>query len=277
MTEQEQKPKPKPKRSFFDKIINVVCIVIIAYFVVDEFSHTFRTLDTIQSNSALYERHYSLSLTYPFIGSYFLMKPENYDPKYKYPLVVVLHGVSAHAYAAESLAQPAFRKSYPFFVMVPIAPKRAFWATPKDKAYRMVQYIPYPDHLPQVISGMRDIADTYSIDSSKTFIVGHSMGGSGVFGALERYPDMFTAGVASAGAWSPAEVSHINDPLLVFHGAQDMAVPVQFAKNFQYIREDQGVPIVVNIVNGHHGIGRTVSDQREVWDWLLNVTEIDED
>ncbi len=139
----------KYKRSFFDKSLNFFCYMILAYFVVGEFSHLYRSLDTIDQSPELYEKHFSVSSTFPFVGSYFLMKPKDYNPKYHYPLVVVLHGAgSAHAYAAESLAQLEFRNIYPFFVMVPIAPNRAFWATPKDKNYQMVRNIPYPDHLP---------------------------------------------------------------------------------------------------------------------------------
>lgn len=266
--------KSQPKRSFFDKAINVICIVILIYFVTDEFSHFYRTLKSIKENPLLYERHYSVSSVFPFVGRYFLMTPKNYDPQKRYPLVVALHGVSVRTYAAESLAQPEFRKSYPVFVMVPIAPKRAFWATPQDKAYRMVNYLPYPDHLPQVMAGIEDISSRYAIDKARIYIVGHSMGASGVFGALERYPDVFAAGVATAGAWSPNEVSNINDPLLVFHGTHDQAVPVQNSLNFQNIRATHGTPIEVTILDGkNHGIGRHVFDQKPVWDWLLGITE----
>jgi predicted peptidase len=262
----------KPKRSTFDKIINGICIAILIYAVIDEFSHFYRTLDSIKENTQLYERHYSVSSVFPFIGRYFLMTPENYDPQKRYPLVVALHGVSTRTYAAESLAQPIFRKAYPVFVMVPIAPKRAFWATPQDKAYRMVNYLPYPDHLPQVMAGIKDISARYAIDKTRIYIVGHSMGASGVFGALERYPDFFAAGVASSGAWSPDEVSHINDPLLVFHGSSDPNISVQYSMNFMTIYQEKNIPITVNIMKGEgHGIGRMVYDQKQVWDWLLST------
>lgn len=263
----------KPKRSTFDKIINGICIAILIYFAIDELSHLYRTPDSIKETPALYERYYSVSSVFPFVGSYFLMAPENYDPQKRYPLVIALHGVSTRIYAAESLAQPDFRKSYPVFVMVPVAPKRAFWATPQDKAYRMVNYLPYPDHLPQVMAGIEDISARYAIDQTRIYIAGHSMGASGVFGALERYPDIFAAGIASSGAWSPDEVSHINDPLLVFHGTLDGNVSVQNAMNFKRVYRDENIPIMVNIMKGKgHDIGRYVYDQKQVWDWLLGNT-----
>ena len=233
----------KPERSLFDKFINAFAILIIIWFSIGEVSHLYRKLDTIKAAPELYERHYSLSSTFPFVGSYFLMKPKNYNPKYKYPLVIVLHGISKHAYAAEALARPEFRNKYPFFVMVPIAPKRAFWATPKDKAYQMKRNIPYPDHLPQVIAGIKNIKDKYQIDDRKIIMTGHSMGASGVIGAMERYPDIFAAGIASSGSWSPNEISHIKSPLFVFHGTKDRAVPVQNSVNLENAAKAQNLPI----------------------------------
>ena len=221
----------KKKSSLLDQLINIVCVVIVLFFAVNEFSHLYRSIATIRATPDLYERNYTYSTTFPFVGRYFLMAPKNYDPKYSYPLVVVLHGVSTYAYAAEALANPKFRNRYPFFVMVPIAPKRAFWSSPKDKAYRMKQNIPYPDNLPHVIAGVNDIKKSYVIDERKIMITGHSAGGSGVIGALEKYPDVFKAGIASSGAWSPNEISNIKSPLFIYHGTNDNAVPVQYAKN----------------------------------------------
>ncbi|MEW8333804.1 MAG: hypothetical protein AB2692_22930, partial [Candidatus Thiodiazotropha sp.] len=85
--------KSKPKRSLFDHVINIIAVLILLYFVANEFSHLFRVPESVAKAPALYERHYSLSWSFPFVGSYFLMTPEDYYPKYKYPLVVALHGV----------------------------------------------------------------------------------------------------------------------------------------------------------------------------------------
>ncbi len=266
----------KPKRSLFDRAINIFCFLIIIWFLSGEVSHLYRDLDTIKERPELYERHYSVSSTFPFIGSYFLMKPENYNPKYKYPLVIALHGVSKHAYAASALANPKFRKMYPFFVMVPIAPKRAFWLSPDDKAYRMPQNIPYPDHMPQLISGIKSIQSDYQIDERKIIIVGHSMGGSGVIGALEKYPDLFAAGIASAGAWSPNEISNIKAPLFIYHGTKDGAVPVQYSVALNQAAKLQNKPVLVDYINGQgHGIGPLVYSNSKVWDDLLSLLDDD--
>jgi len=261
----------KPKRSFLDHLINIVALLILAYFVVNEFSHLSRVPESIAAAPGKFQRHYTLSGTFPFVGSYFLMVPEGYDPKYQYPLVVALHGVSKRVYPAEALASDAFRKRYPVFVMVPVAPTRAFWATPENKAYQMKRNIPYPDHLPHVINGIYDIAQGYRIDGTRIFITGHSMGASGVIGALERYPEFFAAGIASSGAWDPAETQHLNDPLLILHGTRDPFVPYEQDKALAKALRARGLPVSFKSLKGQgHAIGPLVYSKPQVWDWLLS-------
>ncbi|MGH1470851.1 MAG: prolyl oligopeptidase family serine peptidase [Cellvibrionaceae bacterium] len=264
--------KQKPKRSVFDYFINFICVAILFYFVVNEFNHLYRSLDTIRKNSELFERHYILSSSFPFVGSYFLMAPENYDPKYKYPLVISLHGVSKHAYSAAALASPGFRRRYPFFVMVPMAPPRAFWLSPKDKNYRMPSLIPFPDHMPVVMSGIKDIMNSYEIDENKIIMTGHSMGASGVIGAMQKYPDFFAAGIASSGVWSPNEITNIKKPLFVFHGTKDKAIPVSFSQELERAARNQNLPIKVSYIQGKgHGIGPYIYENEMVWDAVVRA------
>jgi len=268
------KKKKQYKRSTFDKIVNVICYVLLVYFSINEFSHLYRELDTIKKAPELYERHYTFNSTFPFVGSYFLMKPEGYNPKYKYPLVVDLHGISKHAYAAEQLADPKFRKRYPFFVMIPIAPVRAFWLSPNDKAYRMPRNIPYPDHFTHVITAVNDLKEEYQIDENKIILTGHSMGASAVIGALDRYPHTFSAGIASAGAWSPNEISNIKKPLFIYHGTNDRQVPVSFSMQIKNAARSQKKLMDVLFLKGQgHSIGTLVYGNSRVWDDVLKVVK----
>ena len=75
-----------------------------------------------------YERHYHFSLRFPFITSYFLMLPKDYDPTKRYPLVMLLHGVSRHMAAGKALGMRDRREKYPFIAYIPIAPPAHYWA-----------------------------------------------------------------------------------------------------------------------------------------------------
>lgn len=261
----------KPKRSLFDRAINGFAVLILIFAAINEFSHFYRVPQTVAAAPQLYERHTSWSGTFPFVGSYFLMTPEGYDPKQSYPLVVALHGVSSRIYAAEALATPSFRRAFPVFVMVPVAPARAFWATPENPSYRMQRNIPYPDHLEQVMAGIDALTATYSIDKSRVTIVGHSMGAAGVMGALERYPDRFAAGIASAGLWDVAETRHVNDPVWILHGSADPVMPFAQSRTLAADLKARGLPARFNSLSGRgHDIGPTVYAKAELWNWLLS-------
>ena len=260
----------RPKRSLFDRIVNALALLIIMGGIINEFSHLYRVPETVAAAPQLYERHYAPGMTLPFIGSYFLMTPEGYDPKRTYPLVVALHGISSRVYAAEALASPAFRKTYPVFVMVPLAPARAFWATPENPSYRMQRNIPYPDHLPQVIAEIDAVVQSYSIDRNRIYIVGHSMCGSGAIAALERYPDRFAAGIASSGSWDPAETTHLNDPLWIVHGTADAFIPFRHGKDLAATLKARGLAVQFNSIEGQgHAIGPLVYSKAVLWDWLF--------
>ncbi len=202
------------------------------------------------------------------------MEPKDYNPQYSYPLVVALHGVSNNVYAAEALSSPTMRKKYPFFVMVPVAPKRAFWATPRDKAYQMKRNIPYADHLPFVVSGVNKIRESYNIDPNRTIMTGHSMGGGGATAAMQRYPDVFSAAIASSGAWSPKEIDRVTKPIFVYHGTRDGAVPVKNALNLQSAAKAQKKPIIVQTLKGRgHDIGGMLYARPSVWNDVISVTK----
>lgn len=261
----------KPKRSLYDRAINALAFLILIGAAINEFSHLYRVPVSMAAAPMLFERQTSWSGTFPFVGSYFLMTPEGYDSKRTYPLVVALHGISNRIYAAEALATPEFRKAYPVFVMVPVAPPRAFWATPENPEYQMQRSIPYPDHLPYLVAGIDEITETYPIDKSRVYIVGHSMGASGVIGALERYPNRFAAGIASAGTWDHAETRHINDPLWLVHGSDDRFIPAEHSRMLVVELRARDLPAHFNALAGRgHDIGPTVYAKPELWNWLLS-------
>lgn len=267
-----KKDKPKNKKSLFDRIINLICYVLFVVLTINEFSHLYRSMQKVgPSRSGDWESHYSVSTTFPFVGRYFLMKPRGYDPGIQYPLVVALHGAgSSRVYAAEALAKSNFRSRYPVFVMVPIAPPRAFWSTPENTGYALQRLIPYPDHLPQVISGIKAIQGDYNIDQNRIYVVGHSMGGAGVVAALEHYPNQFAAGVSSAGIWDPAQTTNINDPLWLLHGVNDVNIPHQVSRDLYAYMKAQRKDVLFNSIKRQgHGIGDMVFGQTLIWDWLF--------
>ena len=262
--------KVKPKRSLFDHGINIICALILVYFIVNEYSHLYRAHATVQAAAVELESHYVFAPVFPYVGHYYLAKPKGYDPKYKYPIVVSLHGVSSRSYSAEVLLSEPARSRWPFFVMIPLAPPRAFWASSADEMYQLPRGIPFPDHIPFVVAGVKQAASQYNIDMDKVILTGHSMGASGVIGGMQRYPAFFSAGIASAGLWSPDELHNIQKPLYIFHGTEDQQIPFEFARAIRRESTASNLPITVTALKGRgHGIGADIYSDT-LWHAALN-------
>jgi hypothetical protein len=127
--------KARPQRTILDHVISAVCVSILIFAICNEYRHIYKPDSPMAEYTALYEKRMSLTKTPPFILSYYILFPPDYDPDQKYPLVLVLHGVSDYAYAGYFLAHPEFRRAYPAFVLVPFKSQRSAWAKPDDERY----------------------------------------------------------------------------------------------------------------------------------------------
>lgn len=120
------------------------------------------------------------------------------------------------------------------------------------------------------MSEIRHAQKKYNIDRDQIIITGHSMGGSGAIGAMQRYPSTFKAAISSSGAWPPNEISKINRRVYVYHGDKNSAVPVQLAQNLKSGATKIRAPINVEIMQGRgHGIGDLIYSDENIWDKVL--------
>lgn len=269
-SKKSEQDAPENKNSIF-KHLRLAFLLLVLLFLATP--HLRTSLVTINQNPELYSKHFSVSASFPFVGAYYLMQPANYDERKSYPLVVSLHGVSVHSYPAEALAQQSLRRKFPAFVLVPIAPGQSFWATPEDSEYSLPKgFLPWPDHLPFVMNAIRSTQSSYKIDPSRIYITGHSMGGAGVIGALERYPDVFAAGISSAGIWSPTEISNIKAPLYLLHGKRDNAIPVTYSQQLGQAGRELDARIYVQLFDQYgHEIGGVIYKNDPLWKRLFKI------
>lgn len=165
-----------------------------------------------------------------------LLKPENYDPKKKYPLVIFLHGAGERGkdntaqliHGVPEFAKEENRKKYPCFLIAPQCPKDEKWSV-VDWRKSFVKFSKEPSGpgslVLQLIAGMQH---EYSIDPKRIYLTGLSMGGYGTWDLLARRPDLFAAAVPVCGGGDPATAKKIAKiPVWVFHGDKDEAVKVE--------------------------------------------------
>lgn len=221
--------------------------------------HGYETLTYIDSNG--------MKMTY------YLYIPSNYTPQQKYPLVLVLHGGGERANPKKTPAQnrtlllssyytqvwisSAIQEKWPSFIVVPQIAATGRWvnvpanvgsytlAAQPDDSLRMAKEI--VDSLQQTYQG---------IDAHRLYVTGLSMGGFGVWEAIERWPNYFAAAAPLSGAGDPSKAALlVHLPIWAFHGARDTTVPVSGSRNMiQAIIQAGGHPRYTEYPNDGHDL-----------------------
>jgi predicted peptidase len=164
---------------------------------------------------------------------YRLLKPENYDPKKNYPLVVFLHGAGERGednekqlvHGVPEFAKGENRKKYPCFLIAPQCPAGKRWS----------------DVDPLVLGLIAALPKDYSIDPKRIYLTGLSLGGFGTWDLLARRPDLFAAAVPICGGGNAKQAAKFAKiPIWVFHGAKDPAVKVSRSRDMVKALEEAG-------------------------------------
>ncbi|HMF14489.1 MAG TPA: prolyl oligopeptidase family serine peptidase [Gemmataceae bacterium] len=162
---------------------------------------------------------------------YRLLKPDNYDAKEKYPLVLFLHGAGEcgtdnKAQLKNSVVEftkAENRKKHPCFLAVPQCPStRVGWSDFRSKT---------PGKQPSdaarlALEIVAALQKEFSIDANRLYITGLSMGGYGTWDIITRHPDSFAAAVPVCGGGDSSQAEKIAKiPIWAFHGGKDPVVP----------------------------------------------------
>jgi predicted peptidase len=178
-----------------------------------------------QSLQAQLSKKYDYSQNHHQSLRYGWFKPDHYDSKKLYPLIVYLHGSRDTVSRDIQWYQSSIQKENPSFVLTPKCenPDQGWgntWNTNHTPA--MVQTLKLVDSLMKV----------YPIDPNRLYIYGISMGGFGVFSTLEKEPGKFAAAYAVCGGSDVNAASKLlQTPLWIFHGSIDDVVPVYLSRD----------------------------------------------
>jgi predicted peptidase len=180
----------------------------------------------------------------------------------RWPVILYLHGAGDRGnnldfvkrqgppYVAEH--QPDF----PFIVVSPQLPATEdVWA-----AYDVA-----------LIRLMENVLRHYRADRSRIYLTGISMGGMGTWQLAKENPDYFAA-IAPLAGWTDLEWATIltRTPIWVFHGARDDVVPLSMSeKMVEALRAAGGNPKFAILTDMDHGIGPTVWNRQDLYDWML--------
>ncbi len=230
---------------------------------------TERFTDWLQLNNWLSKSNYNPALK-PFEKKSFafapdknlpyrILYPENYDRNKKYPLIMVLHGAGERGndnekqltHGAKMFLSPENRTQYPAIVVFPQCPSNSFWATSSiDRTKSPVQFRFNYDSIPswpQAAANAlaKQIANEESVDQSRIYITGLSMGGMGTFESVYRNPNFYAAAAPICGGGNDSlyNSSIKNTSFRVFHGDADVVVNVELSRKMVARLKELKVPV----------------------------------
>jgi hypothetical protein len=192
---------------------------------------------------------------------YLLVKPADYDPGIKYPLVVSLPYGGYEASAAQLLASDGNSRRYPAFLFVPFCSEGAGWGGIPN----------YPTIDTLVFEAILKLGEEVSIDATRRYVTGVSRGGYGSWHFITARPDLFAAAVPVCGGGDPQLAPGIvNVSVWAFHGALDRNVPVSGSRDMiDAIKNAGGDPQYTEFPDKAHNIWYEVTQTPGLWDWLF--------
>jgi len=141
---------------------------------------------------------------------YNLFVPKDYDPAKSYPMVVFMTDATGAGKAVKNAVQqgngatcwasPQDQAKHPCFVLAP-----AFNVITVDDSFTVT------DDVEAAMNLIAEIMEEYSIDPSKVFLTGQSMGAMTSYVMMTRRPSMFAGAYIVAGQWNIDEMSALSD------------------------------------------------------------------
>jgi predicted peptidase len=189
--------------------------------------------------------------------NYRLFKPKETLENKKYPLVVVFHGsaqigtnnLSQLGLLPKLFASVNIQEKYPAFILAPQFSTRSSDYV-LDSSRNVLKSVPRPCLL-SVLSLIDSLKMNPSIDASRIYAVGFSMGGSTVINSISTRPDLFAAGVSISGIPQFDELAALHTvPIWLIHGVKDTENPID--SDEQFFKEKRHKILFWKLPNASH-------------------------
>lgn len=222
----------------------------------------------------------SLAETFTHEGTslpYRLMLPDDYNEKESYPLILFLHGAGErgtdNVTQMKNVFQKISTKNRGAILIAPQCDPENQWVdTPWAEGPYSTDEVPESNELQAVMALIEYIQENYSVDKTRIYATGLSMGAFGVWDLMVRHNDVFAAGVACCGGGDPSKGELLKDtPMFVFHGDADPTVPVAGSRDTVNAILEAGGEVIFykEYPNYPHGIWDIAFEEVGLFDELM--------
>lgn len=196
------------------------------------------------------------------------------------PLVVFLHGAGERGndnsaqlkHCINYFLDDTITNQYLFLLLVPQCPEgkrwvNTDWSLPEHK----MESEPTAELL-FVMHLVDSLINCGAADAQRIYIAGISMGGFGVWDALQRWPGKFAAAIAICGGGDPTYADKMKDiPVYIFHGMQDdVVLPQRSIQMYDALRAvGNNKTILVTYPDLSHGCWDEAFHTKGLFKWLF--------
>ncbi|QDU30003.1 Prolyl oligopeptidase family protein [Anatilimnocola aggregata] len=211
--------------------------------------------------------------------NYRLLKPKDYDPNKKYPLVLFMHGAGERGddnkrqlvHGMNDFASDEVMAKYPAFVVAPQCPNGKKWVEVDWGAAKHTAPEKPSISLQLTFETLDAIAKEFSIDDKRIYVTGLSMGGYGTWDSIERKPDYFAAAAPICGGGDVEQAKKLTKlPIWAFHGDKDTAVKPERSRDMiAAIKAAGGEPKYTEYPGVGHNSWTATYRNPEFYAWLF--------
>ncbi len=196
-----------------------------------------------------------------------------------YPLILFLHGAGERGSDNESQTlhiRDLFlniknQRKYPAFVIAPQCPLNEQWVNLNWTKTGHSMPEACSKTLMLTIKLLDEIVKENSIDTTRIYVIGVSMGGYGAWDVISRFPEKFAAAIPICGGGDSTKAINYRDiPIWAFHGSADKVVPVENTRNLiNAVKIAGGYPKYTEYVNVGHGCWFKAFKEGDLLEWLF--------
>ena len=218
---------------------------------------------------------------------YRILIPENYTSQNPFPLLLFLHGAGERGSDNKSqlvhgsflFKSEDFRNNYPAIVLFPQCPEKSSWTNVKrnydmlnGKKFDFFKEISENKQLIMVEKLLDFIEKKYSIDPTRRYVGGLSMGGMGTFELVARNPDYFAAAFPICGGGNPDWSDLLKTtPFWIFHGEDDGVVSVDFSRKMYEVLGKEKASVRLTIYpDVNHNSWDNAFAEPDLMHWLFS-------
>ena len=204
------------------------------------------------------KRHYRLDAANEIIP-YRIYVPTAYTGAKAFPLIVALHGLGGTEdsfFDGYNKALPPLAEQHGYIVAAPLGYRVdgsygwGLGTPPADPNTRRTQELSEQD----VMHVLQRVRQTYKIDESRIYLMGHSMGAIGTWKIAPKYPDIWAAIAPISGNGAPATLERIRAvPEIIVHGDADPTVAVSGSRTMVAKLKELGAELkYIEVPGGLH-------------------------